>query len=88
MEGAGMNKVSIIMFCKQARSGKPQRTIREMADEFGIDYRILGKIMASDASAPIFSLVGAKLNHSNPQKWVEPCAMRKWWKERQELVKV
>lgn len=59
----------------------PRRTIKELADEFGISAIALGRYMAADPSGP-----RAELDLKNSvvrNRWYDPTVARDWWARRQ-----
>jgi hypothetical protein len=59
---------------------KPRRTIKELADEFGISAIALGRYMKADPNGP-----RAELDLSNSavrNRWYDPTAVRGWWLKR------
>lgn len=61
----------------------PLRTLREMADEFGISYQSLIATMKHFPGAPE-STMKVRNNATGENTWYEPVAMRRWWKSVQD----
>ena len=63
---------------------KPLRSLRELADEFGISVPALSATMRHDPNGPKarYFMGGGKRNTQNT--WFDPDDVRKWWKERKE----
>ncbi len=69
---------------KKGARRKPLRTLRELADEFGIEYRSLqGMIVkAAGAPKPMFSVGGHRTSASPMNTYYDPDEVRKWYKSR------
>lgn len=68
---------------------KPLRTLRELAEEFGVTYRALTYAIARDPEAPKERLhhhpsggSGSHLNYKD--RWFVPAEVRRWWKSKQQ----
>lgn len=62
---------------------KPLRTLRELADEFGVPHKTLQVKLArcKGAPKPVFSTGG----RGTPQNtWYDPDEVRAWWKFQRE----
>lgn len=74
---------SLPQFFQRARSGgarKPLRSLRELAEEFGVPHKTLqGKLArCKNAPKPIYSTGGHK-TASQHNTWYDPQEVRRWW---------
>jgi hypothetical protein len=72
-------------FGRRVRSGgarKPLRSLKELAEEFGVKWQSLHATMHHDPSSP--SPRYSTGHHEVKNTWFDPDAVRKWWKERKE----
>lgn len=60
---------------------KPLRSMKEMALEFGVSVPTLSAFMRHDPNAPK-SLYRTGGKHRPKNTWVDPDALRIWWKMR------
>jgi Zn-dependent peptidase ImmA (M78 family) len=70
-------------FYQRVRNGgarKPLRSLRELADEFGVPYKTLQAKLArcKDAPKPIYS-TGSSKTASQQNTWYDPDEVRAWW---------
>lgn len=56
---------------------KPLRKVSEMAEEFGVNVMQLAALMRHRVDAPDAVTITVS---GKPHRFVEPVAMRKWWK--------
>ena len=75
---------SIAQFSQRVRSGgarKPLRSIRELADEFGVPHKTLrAKLsLCKDAPKPRYS-TGSSKTASQRNTWYDPDEVRAWWR--------
>lgn len=61
----------------------PARSLMELGEEFGVDYRRLGRLIAADGSAPKPVLQRRCPNSCGMQKLYSLSDMRRWWSDRQ-----
>jgi hypothetical protein len=71
------------MFKKPGQHHAAVRSVRELAAEFGIHPRLLGRMLASDPAAPACQLDNS-VGFSNQARYFELQAAREWWKNRPE----
>jgi hypothetical protein len=72
-------------FGTRVRSGgtrKPLRSLRELAEEFGVKWQSLHAAMHHDPDGP--KSCYSTGNKGVKNTWFDPDAVRKWWKERKE----
>lgn len=79
---------SLPQFFQRVRNGgarKPLRSLRELADEFGVPHRSLQVKLArcKGAPRPIYSTGDAK-TASQRNTWYDPDEVRAWWLARKE----
>lgn len=71
-----------ILRVKREGPRKPLRSLGELADEFGIDVHVLGKLIKNKNGPE------AVLDHRNAKifknKWYRHDEVRKWWRSIQE----
>lgn len=77
-------------FFQRVRNGgarKPLRSLRELADEFGVTHKTLQAKLSrcKDAPRPIFS-TGDNKTASQRNTWYDPQEVRAWWKARKEVA--
>lgn len=58
----------------------PLRTTTEMADEFGVDRSLLGRLLKKDPAAPTPRVNSRSATVKN--LWYDPREVRKWWATR------
>ena len=76
---------TIAEFGRRTHSGgarKPLRSLRELAEEFGVSWHSLNAAMRHDPDGPRAKYQTG--NHGVKNTWFDPDAVRKWWKERKE----
>ena len=61
---------------------KPLRSLRELAEEFGVKWQSLHATMRHDPNSPSPRYSTGHRGVKNT--WFDPDAVRKWWKERKE----
>ena len=74
---------SLTQFFQRVRSGgarKPLRSLRELAEEFGVPHKTLQAKLArcKDAPKPIYS-TGDHKTASQRNTWYDPQEVRAWW---------
>ena len=79
----GFQEESLAQFGQRTRSGgvrKPLRSLRELAEEFGVPHKTLQAKLAwcKDAPKPIYRTGGSKTTPQNT--WYDPDAVRAWWR--------
>jgi hypothetical protein len=62
------------------KTRKPRRSIKELADEFGVTTQQLAAFLGKDPDGPK-PVLKAKGTVGN--SWYDPSAVRKWWHSRQ-----
>lgn len=69
---------------KARQHHKPVRSVSELAEEFGVDSRALGKMLSIDPNAPKCELANgvAPTREGARFRYFEPNAVRAWWKKR------
>lgn len=77
---------SLPQFFQRVRNGgarKPLRSLRELAEEFGVARKTLQAKLArcKDAPRPIYS-TGHSKTASEQNTWYDPIEVRRWWKDR------
>lgn len=75
-------------FFQRVRGGgarKPLRSLRELAEEFGVPHRTLQVKLArcKGAPKPIYS-TGDQKTASQRNTWYDPQEVRRWWKSLKE----
>lgn len=63
---------------------KPLRTLRELAEEFGVSYKTLVGFIARDGNAPKEKLHHHLIGGSFKDRWYNPAEVRRWWKSKQQ----
>lgn len=63
---------------------KPLRSLRELADEFGISVPALSTTMRHDPNGPRPQYFTGGGKRKTQNTWFDPDDVRKWWKERKE----
>ena len=64
---------------KNRKPNRPLRTIKEMADEFGVTYQSLASwIYYKNGPSPRYKTGSPRLTHNT---WYDPVELRKWWKD-------
>ena len=58
------------------KSGKPLRTFKEMADEFGVKPNALSTLIGARGGPRPVMKAGTVIH----QTWYEPAVIRQWWK--------
>lgn len=79
---------SLPQFFQRVRSGgarKPLRSLRELAEEFGVAHKTLQAKLGrcKDAPRPIYS-TGSSKTISPQNTWYDPDEVRAWWLARKE----
>jgi len=79
--GNGMQLTNVRMLDYKGRGRKPLRTLREMADEFGITPKALARYIYL-RGGPQSHMKTKRLDTSNT--WYEPGELRTWWAKQPE----
>ncbi len=66
---------------KPGTGGQPKRSVRELALEFGIDPRRLGRLLSADPGAPV-----SILETGTNTRWYDPATVRQWWNKKQQIT--
>lgn len=59
---------------------KPARTLRELADEFGVTYQLLDRRLKE---ADIKPLAVFGIGYTCKNTWYDPATVRAWWRTQQ-----
>ena len=75
---------SLVQFFQRTRSGgarKPLRSLRELAEEFGVAHKTLQAKLSrcKDAPKPRYS-TGSSKTASQQNTWYDPDEVRAWWR--------
>ena len=78
-----IERESLPQFYQRVRNGgarKPLRSLRELAEEFGVPHKTLQIKLArrKDAPKPIYS-TGYQKTASQSNTWYDPQEVRAWW---------
>ena len=78
-----IERETLPQFFQRVRSGgarKPLRSLRELAEEFGVQHKTLQAKLArcKDAPRPIYS-TGHWKTSSQRNTWYDPQEVRAWW---------
>jgi len=63
---------------------KPLRSLKELAEEFGVTRQSLHATMRHDPNSPKPQYFTGGGKRKTQNTWFDPDAVRKWWKERKE----
>lgn len=85
-----IERETLPQFFQRVRSGgarKPLRSLRELAEEFGVPHKTLQAKLArcKDAPRPIYSTGDSKTT-SQRNTWYDPHAVRAWWAAHQKAA--
>ena len=75
---------SLAQFSQRVRSGgarKPLRSLRELAEEFGVPHKTLQAKLAwcKDAPKPLYK-TGSGKTTTQQNTWYDPDEVRAWWR--------
>lgn len=78
-----IERESLPLFFQRVRNGgarKPLRSLRELAEEFGVPHKTLQAKLArcKDAPKPLYS-TGYHKTTSQRNTWYDPQEVRAWW---------